>query len=176
MYRRRRVSSAALREASPVFDALIGRRLQQEGTNPSVPIALALPVHKNGSHAMELICNALHKRPEALPQSLDRQLLKSVWSLCDKYKITRRLMQVMMFSWLGNAIKSLDNVSNDTVLLVELLGGSLYFGLTEHISRLGLLLVKTTTGSLMLHSPRLPRAVSDPLGETCAPSSSVKVS
>ncbi|KAM0720668.1 hypothetical protein Q7P37_004805 [Cladosporium fusiforme] len=145
--RRLRVSSTALRDASHIFDARIRRRFSEEGLNPTKPVEVVLPVPLNGSHALEVICNVLHKR--YLSKEIAKGVLRHVLTLCEKYKLAPLAMRPAMVYWLGNHIALLDKISNETSTLVEFLGAALHFRLPDHITIMGLLLVKTSTGSLM---------------------------
>lgn len=147
-FRRLLVSSAVIREASPVFDAFILRKIQQHSLAPNATISIAPPVPRNGSQAMGLLCNILHNRNNLVPQRIDLQVLKSVLALIDKYKFSHPSLRICMPLWLRNCMDMLDCVFNETEVLVTLLYGALKYVLKDYATRVGLLSVKTTTGSL----------------------------
>lgn len=113
---------------------------------------------------MELLCKVLHNQLREIPEILDEQLLKDVLIVRHKYKIAQPSLKVYMSSWLGNHIETLNPISNDTNMLIGILAASVQFQLTDYVTKVGLLLVKTTAGDFPPRKDDMPRVLTHLLG------------
>jgi hypothetical protein len=135
------VSSSALRTASTYFGAMFGPRFAEgQGLNSNGPKEILMP--DDNANAVEVICNIMHFRNEAIPQSLSPTEVFEIAVAADKFNCVVALKHASAI-WLNpDGVKSITE-------LAYLMAAAYIFDNAQAFSRVTLAMVLRHTGSYL---------------------------
>lgn len=112
-----KVNSEILRQASPVFDALLGPNFAEgRGLSFTTPKEVNLP--DDDPKSMQAICEILHFRKECVRADSTPAVILDLARLVDKYALHKAISSVVN-SWFCNLIETNASIMLDAAILLD---------------------------------------------------------